>query len=360
MAADLEKARKAKKPVSTTEEDALILCKELFGVEGSRARVLNSYDDHNFLVETSNGSKFTLKIHNGADSVNIPFLQAQNHMIDVLSAADIVVPRSVSTIVQVENARRVDTYITTTPVRFADGTQGQCAVRLLTFIDFPLMCERPPTLPLFRSLGAFMAKTDHVLLAADHPALHRQHLWDLRNLPLLRLFLPCVTDPARAALATKVLDLFEATAASVLPGLRQSVIHSDANDHNILVSPDGNHVAGIIDFGDSLHTALVCELAITTAYAVLDQPDVLSVAQCVIESYTEVLPLFREEQSLLHTLTASRLCQSVIMSAYSFSCNPTNTYLLVTSAPGWQALQTLFDMPPDTITRFNGFARLCE
>jgi len=46
--------------------------------------------------------------------------------------------------------------------------------------------------------------------------------------------------------------------------------HGDANDHNVLVR-DGRVVA-ILDLGDSVYTATVCDLAIRGAYAMLDQP----------------------------------------------------------------------------------------
>lgn len=123
-----------------------------------------------------------------------------------------------------------------------------------------------------------------------------------------------------------------------------------------LVSNDGTQIVGIIDFGDSLYSATVAELAITTAYAILDRDDPLAVAKALIEAYTHKAPLTPQEQPHLHTLTAARLCQSVIMGAYSYSCNPGNEYLLVTAHPGWQALGFLVGMGSEDIAAFNSWA----
>jgi Ser/Thr protein kinase RdoA (MazF antagonist) len=53
-----------------------------------------------------------------------------------------------------------------------------------------------------------------------------------------------------------------------LADLPQQTTQNDANDHNIVVDASGNAVAGIIDFGDMVHTARVNELAICIAYGV--------------------------------------------------------------------------------------------
>lgn len=86
----------------------------------------------------------------------------------------------------------------------------------------------------------------------------------------------------------------------------------------------------------------------------LDKEDLLATAKHIIKGYVAHRPLEDREQRLLHTLTMSRLAQSVIMSAYSFSKDPTNEYLLVTAKPGWRALEQLLAMDEPTIAKFNG------
>jgi hypothetical protein len=44
------------------------------------------------------------------------------------------------------------------------------------------------------------------------------------------------------------------------------------------------------------------------------------------------------------------------MSSYSFSKDPSNTYLLVTAKPGWVALEHLMAMTAEEIAAFNTHA----
>ena len=88
--------------------------------------------------------------------------------------------------------------------------------------------------------------------------------------------------------------------------------------------------------------------------ALLDKDDVISAAKHCIDGYTEVSPLSPTERSILHTVTAARMAQSVTMGAYSYSMSPENTYLLTTAAPGWRLLETLTAMTPAQIAAFNG------
>ena len=51
--------------------------------------------------------------------------------------------------------------------------------------------------------------------------------------------------------------------------LPHSVIHNDANDYNVLIE-DGR-MSGLLDFGDLVHSATVCDLAIALAYTMLHE-----------------------------------------------------------------------------------------
>ena len=79
----------------------------------------------------------------------------------------------------------------------------------------------------------------------------------------------------------------------------------------------------------------------------------MRVSRLVAGAYQDIFPLSATELSLLHLFTASRLAQSALMSAYSYSKDPSNTYLLVTAQPGWAALQKLMDMPASDVAAFN-------
>jgi 4-aminobutyrate aminotransferase-like enzyme len=131
-----------------------------------------------------------------------------------------------------------------------------------------------------------------------------------------------------------------------LPSLRKSVIHNDGNDHNLLIT-DRDQVAGLIDFGDMLHTCTVNELAVALAYAMLGRADPLAIASPVIAGYHQVRPIMEPELALLYYLVCARLCISVSVSAYRKRLAPDNDYLTVTEEPGWTLLAQLAEIGPD-------------
>ncbi|NPD86839.1 aminotransferase class III-fold pyridoxal phosphate-dependent enzyme, partial [Lentimicrobium sp. L6] len=123
--------------------------------------------------------------------------------------------------------------------------------------------------------------------------------------------------------------------------LRKSVVHSDANDNNVIVSNDLIHpqVKAIIDYGDAIYTQTINDLAIAIAYAVMNKSDVLEASLPIIKAYYQEFPLLEEELEFLYTLVAMRLVISVTKSAINRQLEPDNTYLLISEKPAWQVLE---------------------
>ena len=130
----------------------------------------------------------------------------------------------------------------------------------------------------------------------------------------------------------------------VLPELRKSMIHGDANEWNVLVN--NGTVTGIIDFEDLSYTPLIYELAVTIAYACLYVDEPLEWASIIIKSYHNVLPLEEKEITILYYLIAARLCISVCNSAHSKKVNPDNLYALMSEKPAWQLLHNWMNIDP--------------
>ncbi len=84
--------------------------------------------------------------------------------------------------------------------------------------------------------------------------------WDLTRTLELAESLKLIDDPARRGLVAGHLERFERLVVSRLDELPRSVIHNDANDHNLLVDtrdPARPRFAGVIDFGDMHQKAYV-------------------------------------------------------------------------------------------------------
>jgi hypothetical protein len=126
-----------------------------------------------------------------------------------------------------------------------------------------------------------------------------------------------------------------------LPALRQSVIHNDANDHNVLVADDGRAVTGLLDLGDAIHSITANELAVAAAYAALDAAEPLEVIAAVRRGFERELPLTTAESEVVLDLVALRLCTSVALSAHQSALAPDDTYLTISEAPAWTLLERL-------------------
>ena len=125
--------------------------------------------------------------------------------------------------------------------------------------------------------------------------------------------------------------------------LRHSVIHGDANDYNVIV--DAGRMVGLLDFGDAVHSATVCDLAVALAYAMLGEEQPLSVAAQVARAYQRHYPLTEAEQQALFPLVLSRLSMSVCYSAHNRARNPDDPYQVVSEAAAWDLLERLEDCP---------------
>ncbi|HID51951.1 MAG TPA: hypothetical protein EYP41_07945, partial [Anaerolineae bacterium] len=217
--------------------------------------------------------------------------------------------------------------------------------RLLTWLPGTLYAHaRPHTAVLQRSLGQFIGQLDKALAAFEHPAAHRRLQWDLSQAASVAGYTKCITGKEDRALAERFLDAFQRRVQPCLPHLRRQIIHNDANDYNVLTQ--NGRVTGIIDFGDMVHTAVIHELAIACAYAILDQPDPLLAAAQVIAGYHQAYPLLDEEVDLLYDLIATRLAVSVTLAAYRETAAPGNAYHQISARPAWAALRQLAAADP--------------
>ncbi len=124
---------------------------------------------------------------------------------------------------------------------------------------------------------------DEQLWSFSHPSMHRRYTWDISTAPDANRKLQYITDPHSRRIAGWFLLQFDTMVQPVLSTLRHAYAHNDANDHNLLVR-DGK-IAGLIDFGDMVYTALINNLAVACTYAMFDAADPLQAAACVVSGY---------------------------------------------------------------------------
>jgi 4-aminobutyrate aminotransferase-like enzyme/Ser/Thr protein kinase RdoA (MazF antagonist) len=322
---------------SFPEADAQRLALELYGLTGLVTE-LTSERDQNFLIETPGGDLYVLKIAAAAElSETLEFQNAAMALLNERVKSGFI-PRVCETSAGAEIATLDD----------AKGVTH--FVRLLTYLPASLLTEvKPHTPKLLRGLGTLLGEIDRALHGFSNPAMSRDLKWDLQGALWIKDYTHHIGDSGRRAIVERIISRFESTVIARSGFLRTSVVHNDANDYNVLVNVDGSgdqSIAGIIDFGDMLHTYTASEVAVAAAYAMLDKADPLGVAAEIIAGYHEVFPLTELELEVLYTLICMRLAVSVTNSALQQKLHPENDYLLVSERPAWELLEKLHSVDP--------------
>lgn len=299
------------------------IARDLYGVDAS-ATALASERDQNFLLTAASGGKFVLKISNALE--DRVFLDAQREAMAIAAERTGLSPR-------VLPLRDRGEWIGE-----ADGADGvRHLVRLVTYVEGTPAGEAARLSAEYRrDVGCSVGAIDHALEGFDHPAARRAFHWDFAcGVAVCREHLALVRDAELRALVSGLLDSFERDTGPLLAKLPRSVIHNDANDHNVIVRDDGDlyerhqRVAGIIDFGDMVHSYTVGGLAIAAAYSALGARDPLAAAADVVAGYHTRRPLSELELRVLFGLVRLRLCTSVCMAAHQMAQRPDDEYLAI-------------------------------
>ncbi len=295
--------------------DPTSLCQHLFGLAAT-STPLPSERDQNFLLTTEAGPRYILKISNTSESRDL--LEAECLALRHLAPLGLT-PQLVPTTAGQDIAAH----------------EGHLA-RLITALPGQTLGSTPlQTHALRRNIGRAFGRLDRALTTFDHPAYHRDFHWDLANASaIVAKHAHLVTD---ATLATHIATLAAYHNTHVAPRLgsfRQSVIHSDANDYNILVDETLQSVTGIIDFGDMVYSHTVNDVAIAMAYVALSSPeDPLAAAAALLSGYHQTFPVTEPEIEALFSLMCMRLCVSACMAAKQIAERPDDDYLSISQGP---------------------------
>jgi Ser/Thr protein kinase RdoA (MazF antagonist) len=216
---------------------------------------LDSYDDKNYLVQTSDGTHYLAKIYNGVESQDFiengtdSSIYFQSAMMEHLNLHDI--PTSAPVLSKTGEPSNVASL----PVVSVQHSPHNLVVRLLTWVPGRTMSSLP-FLPIESLLdaGRFLGKLDEKLDLMDPQtfrACKRFHAWDGKNTLDLRKYTHCIDDERRRGMVESVFDAFQHDIIESNVEFRTGILQSDFNDANILVDKDMK-VSGVIDFGDSV------------------------------------------------------------------------------------------------------------
>ena len=322
-----------------TETDAVTLAGDLYGIR-AKATALPSERDQNFHLSDESGEHFVLKISNALE--DRAMLETQNqaliHLFDRNALCPQVFPSKSGSLID--------------EVHSSSGSQHY--VRLVSYLPgTPLAKVRRHSPDLLQDLGRCVGQVDRALSEFEHPGAHRDFHWDLaKALQVVQEYKDLIPDPELRGVVEKCAADFQRDIAPLLPGLRKSIIHNDANDYNVIVGGGedlftrNQQVVGLIDFGDMVYSYTVGGLAIAVAYAILDKSDPLATAAHIVQGYHAENSLEENEISALPGLICMRLCASTCMSAHQQRQRPDDEYLTISQQPIRNTLPILAEIHP--------------
>jgi hypothetical protein len=287
--------QESREHVALTDDEAIAIAADHFDIMAQQASRLDTERDDTFRLDAAGGT-YVLKIA---------------HPVDSRAAIDFEIEA-------VDYARRGDAAL---PLpRIHESTSGDLApalaehdgrlARLFHWLPGIPLADTEPNDEQVGELGRTLGRLTNALAGFGHPAAHRPFAWDAMQFPRLAT----VQDAVGTNLTGRVFEAFEANVAPREADLPRQVIHNDFNPGNVLVDPDGaRFVTGIIDFGDAIDTARVCDLAVALSYELFPMGRNWHTARPFIEAYELVVPLEEVEREVLPTLVAVRLAQRFLM-----------------------------------------------
>jgi len=167
----------------------------------------------------------------------------------------------------------------------------------------------------------------------------------------LKKYIPHIGGEQKREKAYTVMAAYEAHILPRLPSMKRGVIHGDVNGLNIIMHKVGEkyEIAGLIDFGDSVRTCYLFELAIMLMYGMVEKDNPVEFVTPMLHGYLDAFLLSREELECLYYAVLTRLCLSAVMGEYTFSQEPWNTYLLTTPAKAWKLIDLLLTLTKERV-----------
>ncbi len=318
-----------------TTEKAEKIALELFNIQGV-ATPLPGEIDFNFRLKVAKRDGYILKISRPDEDGEYLDFQQQLLLHVAKKGRDLISPHVSPDI----KGNAIS--------QFTDEKGNRRKVRLLTWIPGRIWSSVNPQLGELRfSLGENCGRLTQALQGFDHQMAHRDFVWDI----------------AQAAWTKPHIDLFEGEQREIITffhnifegiqhtynTLRKAVVHNDANDNNVIVSAELIHpkVKASIDYGDSVYTQIINDLAVACAYAIMHHNDPLDAALPIIEGYHTTFALEASELEHLYIAIAMRLVISVTKSAINKVAEPGNEYLLISEKPAWELLRKWRAINPD-------------
>jgi Ser/Thr protein kinase RdoA (MazF antagonist) len=326
--------------VPMTEDHALRLLEEHYGIGGTLRRFETEKDD-TFRVTTADGQKFVLKIANPDEPLEE--INFQHGILKHVKAHDptIPIPRIIPPIAG------ADVFSIT------DVAGARRYVRMLTFIDGTPLDETKSNARERVEIGKMLARLRYATEGFSHPADDRYYAWNVQNLLTLEHLLEEVDDPTQRKALSLGLERFRSIEGR-LRNCRMQVLHNDFSKSNIVVDhADPVFVKGIIDFGDSVKTAIAVDVATALLNQLPETPhdDLFYRGRDIVEGYLSIAELTDEELALIPHLVMARIVTRALLTLWRTKLFPENErYIMRNTEQGWHQLDWFLARSPEQVS----------
>jgi hydroxylysine kinase len=222
------------------------------------------------------------------------------------------------------------------PIEAKDG--GVRVLRVFDFVEGAVLARTNPDPHQLAQVGQMLGRVDLALRSFRHPADERRLVWDLRHFDQLRGLIEYTPSAAHRRLAQEVFRLFREAVVPRLGDLETQVIHGDYSPYNVLVDPrTDSFVTGVIDFGDSMRSALIFDPAVSLANLLGRTPlDPWREACSFVAGYERARPIKDTELPLLPVAALARLTLRALVTHWRAERVPERRdYLLEHARDDW-------------------------
>ncbi|HZC29471.1 MAG TPA: aminotransferase class III-fold pyridoxal phosphate-dependent enzyme, partial [Gaiellaceae bacterium] len=336
-------------PPRFSADEVARIAAELFDVSGT-AVDLGSERDQTFLIDDGCGGGGVLKISNLGEDPAVLDLEtgAILHVARVDAGLPVARPR-----IGRAGGKDPAAYRPT-----VEGPEGVHHVRLFERLRGQSDDARLDARAVYEYASTH-ARLNLALRGFFHPSAGRELLWDLKHAAKLRRLLGSLGDAHQRQLVTGVLDRYESRVAPRWSRLRAQVVHGDVTLDNVLLD-HRSRISGIVDFGDTSHTAQVADFAVGLVSLLRGRnaDDVFRTARIAIDGYASRIPFEPLELELLADLVAARLATLVTISAWRVERYPENAeYIQAWDADSWALLELFSATGADEVAHRFGAPR---
>jgi hydroxylysine kinase len=310
-----------------------------YGLSGTLTRIATEKDDTFRL--TTDGSTHLVKCSPSSEDPEIVDLQTA-----ALDHLEISAP-----LLPVQRVQR--TLVGRSEVRFDMGGPHERVLRVLDFLRGTPMSDFEPTVHQVVLAGRMLGKVANALRDFSHPRDSRLLLWDMANFHRMPQLLDAIADSARrAALAQRIWAEYHQVVVPRIGSLERQVVHGDFTPFNVLVDPmDPGFVTGVIDFGDTVRTCVVFDVAVCMANllgVVPTDPWRLSIA--FLTGYNTERAIKADELPLLREAALGRLVlRSLVAEWRAGKDAERHAYLVSHSRDDWTRLAQALATPADEV-----------